>query len=91
MFAGKIIGEGMKIYNKLDEILERGSKIRILRYLYLEKDECTGRAIARSIEMSPSSTYTTLQEMRAEGLISARKKGKAILYRLREENHITQG
>lgn len=80
----------MRIHDKLDEILKQGSKIKILRFLSAEKDEHTGRRIARGIGMSPSSTYNTLQEMKREGLIDARKKGNAILYRLREDNYIVK-
>lgn len=77
----------MKIHDKLDEILKHGSKIKILRFLFAEKDEHTGRAVAKGIKMSPSSAYNTLQVMKKEGLISAKKKGNAILYRLQENNY----
>lgn len=80
----------MKIYDKLDEILKYGSKIKILRFLFVEADEHTGRGIARGIDMSASSTYKTLQKMKDEGLISVRKKGNAILYKLRKNNHIVK-
>lgn len=80
----------MKIHNKLDEILGCGSQIKILRFLFSEKDEHTGRAIARSINMSSSSTYKTLQGLKAEGLISLRRKGNAVLYKLKEENYFVQ-
>ena len=80
----------MRIHDKLNEILSQGSKIRILRLLFTEKDEYTGRGIAKGIGMSPSSTYNTLQEMKKEGLVGARKKGNAILYKVREENYIVK-
>lgn len=80
----------MKIHDKLDEILKHGSKIKILRFLFVERDEHTGRRIARGIGMSASSTYKTLQKMKGEGLISVRKKGNAILYKLQENNHIVK-
>ncbi|MFH1593481.1 MAG: nucleotidyltransferase domain-containing protein [Candidatus Omnitrophota bacterium] len=80
----------MKIHNKLDEILKHGSKIKILRFLFAEKDEHTGRSIAKGIGMSPSSTYNTLQEMKKEDLISARRKGNAILYKLRQDNYVVK-
>lgn len=80
----------MRIHDKLNEILSQGAKIKILRFLSAEKDEHTGRGIAKSISMSPSSTYNTLQEMKKEGLVSARKKGNAILYKLQEENYIVK-
>lgn len=80
----------MKIHAKLDEILKQGSKIKILRFLFAEKDEHTGRGIARGIGMSVSSTYKTLQEMKGESLISVRKKGNASLYKLQEDNYIVK-
>ncbi|MCK5580187.1 MAG: nucleotidyltransferase domain-containing protein [Candidatus Omnitrophica bacterium] len=80
----------MIIHDKLDEILRQGSKIKILRFLFVEKDEHTGRAIARAIGMSVSSTHKALREMMSEGLIGARKKGNAILYKIKEENYIVK-
>ncbi|MBL7071440.1 MAG: nucleotidyltransferase domain-containing protein [Candidatus Omnitrophica bacterium] len=80
----------MKIRDKLDEILNQGSKIKILRFLFAAKDEHTGRGIAKAINMSVSSTYETLQEMKDIGIVSARRKGKAKLYKLRENNHFVK-
>lgn len=80
----------MRIHDKLDEILKQGSKVKILRFLSMEKDEHTGRGIAKGIGMSSSSTHNTLKDMRKEGLISARKKGNAILYKLQEENYVVR-
>jgi len=80
----------MKIYDKLDEILRHRSKIKILRFLFTERDEHTGRGIAKGISMSASSTYKTLQRMKDEGSISVRKKGNAILYKLQENNYIVK-
>jgi len=80
----------MRIYKKLDEIFRHGSKVKVLRFLFSEKDEHTGRTIADGIGMSASSIYKTLQEMKIEGLITARRKGKAILYKLQESNYIVK-
>lgn len=80
----------MKIHNSLDEILQQGAKIKILRFLFSEKDEHTGRGIAKGIGMSASSTHKTLQEMKGAGLIKVRKKGNASLYRLQEDNYIVK-
>ena len=78
----------MRIHDNLDEVLKSKSKIKILRFLFTEKDEHTGRAIARGVDMSASFTYETLQEMKEENLISARRKGNAILYKLQTDNYI---
>ena len=80
----------MKIHNKLDEILSRGSKVKVLRYLFLEDDEQTGRGIARAVEMSPSLVHSILSELFAESLVEVREKGKAKLYRLRRGSHIVK-
>ena len=80
----------MKIHDKLDEILNQGSKIKILRFLFTENDEHTGRGIANAINMSASSTHKALQEMTKIGIINARKKGKAILYKISKNNHVVK-
>jgi len=80
----------MKIHNKLDEILNQKSKVKILRFLFTEKDEHTGRGIAASINMSVSNTHEALQEMKESGVISVRKKGNANLYKLNDKNYIVR-
>lgn len=80
----------MRIHNKLDELLNQSSKIKILRFLYWENEEHTGRGIAKAIGMSPSATYGTLQEMKEEGLLAVRRKGNAILYKIRGKNYVVK-
>jgi predicted nucleotidyltransferase/biotin operon repressor len=77
----------MKIHNKLDKLLSQNSKVKIIRLLLYEKDEHTGRGIAKAINMSASATYKALQEMKDEGLIDVRRMGNAILYKLKEDNY----
>ena len=80
----------MRIYNKLDEILSQKSKIKILRFLFARRDEHTGRGISKEIKMSPSSVHRALKEMEKEGMVSARRKGNAVLYKLREDNYFVK-
>jgi len=80
----------MKIHDQLDGILSRGSKVRILRYLFQEDDEHTGRGIARAVGMSPSMAHSVLSELSAEGLVDVREKGRAKLYRLRMDSYIVE-
>jgi len=80
----------MKIHNILDGILSRGSKVKVLRYLFREDDEHTGRGIARAIGMSPSIAHSVLSELSSEGLVDVREKGKAKLYRLRSNIYIVE-
>jgi predicted nucleotidyltransferase/predicted transcriptional regulator len=80
----------MKIHDQLDEIFSRGSKVKVLRYLFREDDDQTGRGIARAVGMSPSMAHSVLSELSAEGLVDVRKKGKAKLYRLRSGSHVLE-
>ncbi len=80
----------MKLHNNLDEILNQASKIKVLRFLFAEKDEYTGRGIAKGISMSPSATHKVLGEMRAAGILNAKRKGNAILYKLKENNYFVK-
>ena len=80
----------MRIYNKLDEILSQKSKIKILRHLFISKDEHTGRGISRGIRISPSSAHKALKEMEREGLIAARRKGNVVLYKLKGDNYFVK-
>lgn len=80
----------MRITNKLDDILNQPAKVKILRFLFNEQDEHTGRAIARAIAMSPSHTYASLQELKSTGVISLRRKGNAVLYKLKEDNYFVR-
>jgi len=78
----------MKIHDQLDGIFSRGSKVKVLRYLFREDDEHTGRGIARALGMSPSMAHSVLSELSADGLVNVRKKGQAKLYQLRRKNYI---
>ena len=77
----------MKIQRKLDDIFSRSSKVKVLRYLCREDVEQTGRGIARAAGISPSMAHSALTELVKGGVIEARKKGSAKLYRLRPENY----
>ncbi len=80
----------MKVHDKLDEILSSGSRVKVLRYLFREDDENTGRAIARAVGLSPSMAHLILSALTSEGLVEAREKGKARLFSLRRRSHIVQ-
>ena len=78
----------MKIHNQLDKIFSRGSKVKVLRYLFREDDEHTGRGIASEVGMSPSMAHSVLLELSVDGLVDVRKKGNAKLYRLRGGSYV---
>jgi len=78
------------MHHNLDTILDQGSKLKILRMLYLQKGEHTGREIARAIRMSPSVVSGALHELCGEGLVSIRTAGRAHLYGLIEDNQLVK-
>jgi len=80
----------MRIYNKLDEIFNRGSRVKILRFLFNNGAEFTGRAIARGSKLSASYSYETLQDMHREGIVEVRRQGSALLYKLRKDSYIVK-
>ncbi len=77
----------MKIHNALNEILQSGGKLKILRFLFNENRACTGRGIAAGICMSPSAIH---KELFREGVLHAQKIGNAIAYKLNKEAYLIQ-
>jgi predicted nucleotidyltransferase len=78
----------MSLQVRLNTLLKNSGKLKILRYLYFNNDVFTGRGIAEAIGMSASATHRTLKTLHEENVITARKKGRAILYSLNRELHI---
>jgi len=80
----------MKIYQKLDEIFSNGLQVKILRFMFLNKDEHTGRDLAHQAGVSTSSAQRILQGMKLSGILMMRKKGNAILYSLNKNNYFVK-
>jgi predicted nucleotidyltransferase len=80
----------MRIHNKLDEILNQPAKVKILRFLFSNNVEITGRAVARGSGLSVSHSYEMLQDMCKEGIVEVKRRGNALLYSLRLDNHIVK-
>ncbi len=78
----------MKIHNKLDDLLGKKIKIKILRLLFNDKKEYTGREIARGLNIAPSYIHKALKEMVKERLINIEKKGTAHIYSIKDESYI---
>ena len=90
MFGLKNIVTGdYKMFNdNLDGLLSQKSKIKILRVLFKEADELSGREIAKKVNMSPSATYEALQKMKQENYLSVKRKGRMLLYSLKMQNYL---
>ena len=80
----------MRIHEPLDRILSSETKVRILRFLYRNGVEWSGRQIAREIHVSPATCHRALQELHSERVLLLRNVGKTYLYQLNWENYVTK-
>lgn len=76
----------MKITNPLDKILDNGSKIKVLRFLFKTNAEWNGRQIAKEIGVSPATTHKALRELNKEGVLLLHNIGKTHVYTLNQGN-----
>ncbi len=76
----------MQFLEPLDSILGQRSKVKILRFLFDQPIELTGREISRKVGLSHLKTHQVLREFSQHGLTISKTIGKAILYKLNEDN-----
>lgn len=80
----------MQFLEPLDSILGQRSKVRILRFLFEQSTELTGREISRKVGLSHLKTHQVLREFSQEGIALSKTIGKAIIYKLNEDNIVTR-
>ena len=80
----------MRIHEPLNEILNSETKVKILRFLYRNDMEWSGRRIAREIQISPATSHKALQELYSEGVLLLRNVGRTYLYQLNENNYVAK-
>ncbi|MEW6606936.1 MAG: hypothetical protein AB1414_05710 [bacterium] len=76
----------MQFLDPLDSILGQRSKVRILRFLFEKPGDLTGREISRKVGLSHLKTHQVLRELSLHGITIPKTIGRAILYKLNEEN-----
>ncbi len=76
----------MRLRSPLDSILDRPSKIKILRVLISPGLELTGREVAAEAGIDPAGGARALRELVEIGLLEMRQRGRAHLYRLPQDN-----
>jgi len=77
----------MRIHEPLNRILTCEVKVKILRFLYKNDMEWSGRQIAREIRVSPATAHKALQELYSERVLLLRNVGKTHLYRLNWDSY----
>lgn len=80
----------MQFLEPLDSILGQRSKVKILRFLFNQPAELTGREISRKVGLSHLKTHQVLREFSQQGIAVSRTIGRAILYRLNEDNMLAR-
>jgi len=80
----------MQFLEPLDFILGQRSKVRILRFLFEQSTELTGREISRKVGLSHLKTHQVLREFSQEGIAVSKTIGRAILYKLNESNMVAR-
>lgn len=80
----------MKFTNALNSILGHKSKVKILRYLLNTKLELTGRELSRAVGMHHRTCHSALQELASFGIVDMRQAGRAIVYKINDNNLIVQ-
>lgn len=80
----------MRIHQPLNKILNNETKVRVLRFLYSNDIEWSGRRIAREIQISPATCHKALQELYSEGILLLRNVGKTYLYQFNHDNYVAK-
>lgn len=76
----------MKFRDTLENLLAQKSKIKILRFLFKNKLELTGREMARSIKMDHKTCHRSLKELSEQGVVLVNNTGGGVLYKINEKN-----
>jgi len=80
----------MRIHQPLNKILNNETKVKVLRFLYSNDMEWSGRRIAREIQISPATCHKALQELYSEGIVLLRNVGKTHLYQFNHDNYVAK-
>jgi len=80
----------MRIHQPLNKILNNETKVKVLRFLYSNDIEWSGRRIAREIQISPATCHKALQELYSEGIVLLRNVGKTYLYQFNHDNYVAK-
>ena len=74
----------------LDDIFSTASTVKVLRILVASELDMSGRQIASLAGLNPQTTQNTLDRLNEVGLLSARKVGRAKLYRFQPGNALVE-
>ena len=67
-----------------------GARARVLDVLFSHTGAQSGRAIARQADLSPTTVNGALAELFQSGVVSWQRKGRANLWRLKDDNSVVE-
>lgn len=71
---------------KMLEILDTKVKAKIMKYIAFYNNEITASTIAKELGISKSRASEVLKELERKGVLTSKKIGKSIVYKLNENN-----
>lgn len=82
----------MKIDERLNDILDTGAKIRIIRLFVSRTPEfmATGRQVAREVKLSAPAAHAALKELHDHGILLREIVGRQHLYRIDPANRLVR-
>lgn len=80
----------MLLTRPLDRILGRPTNVKILRVLSSPGLELTGREVATEAKVNHSGCARALKQLSEIGVLDMRRKGRANLFTLRDDNFLVQ-
>lgn len=79
----------MLIRHPLNDVFG-GNRARVLEALLELEDEVSGRQAANAADLPASSTSVALHDLEVAGIVSARRLGTAVLYRVNREHFASE-
>ena len=80
----------MNLLDKPLALFYDASRARVLDVLMSNRDQLSGRAIARQSELSPTTTNLVLGDLASHGIVSSRTEGRAHLWSLQLGNALVR-
>ena len=80
----------MRFTKPLDQIFDKKSKVKILRFLTLYKKEATIREISREVNITAPNVSRILKELEKDGVIISKKAGRSVLHFLNSKHYLVK-
>lgn len=80
----------MRFIKPLNQIFDKKSKVKVLRFLTLYKKEATIREISREVNITTPNVSRILKELENDGVIISKRAGRSILHFLNRKHYLVK-